>query len=238
MLIFKGLSGRIAIWFLAVFVLAAFVGWEQFRDIDLVHEKVIKLENINHQSHDLHALEVSMGTMTDVVRNYLITGSSSAADDFQQAKINLQYILVQSRENSIDVAEVNDVVDAISVLAEKIFTLPFSTGNMEGPIIMQEIDAKLTALSQLLSDKHHKMDDIVNQSMQMVSALHIDMRYDLMLSLIFLFALLLGMGVYLYARMIYPLIILRREVARIGQGDFAPLSPDLGDNELVLYRVP
>ncbi len=50
--------------------------------------------------------------------------------------------------------------------------------------------------------------------------------------MIFLLSFLLGMGVDIYARMIYPLIILRREVARIGQGDFAPLSPDLGDNEL------
>ena len=232
MLIFKGLSGRIAIWFLAVFLFVAFVGWEQLQDIASVHEKVTTLEQVNHQSHDLHALEVSMGTMVNVVRNYLITGSSSSALDYQQAHKNLQYSLAQISDDTINSVAVKQVIDAISVLAKKIFFLPFSTGNMEGPILMREIDVKLSALSQLLFDRHHEMDNIVNQSMQMVSGLHLDMRSDLVLSLILLFALLLGMGVYIYSHMIHPLILLRREVARIGQGDFAPRSPDLGDNEL------
>ncbi|PHS77644.1 MAG: hypothetical protein COB59_08980 [Rhodospirillaceae bacterium] len=232
MLVFKGLSGRIAIWFLAVFLFVAFVGWKQLQDITLVHEKVTTLEQVNRQSHDLHALEVSMGAMANIVRNYLITGSASAQADYHQAHKNLQYILAQISTDHIDSAEVKRVIDAISGLAEQIFNLPFSTGNMEGPILLHEIDAKLLALSQILSVQHHAMDRVVNQSMQMVSGLHIDMRSDLVLSLILLFALLLGMGIYLYAHMIYPLILLRREVARIGGGDFAPLSPDLGDNEL------
>jgi len=232
MLIFKGFSGRIALWFMAVFLFVAFVGWDQLRDITLIHDKVIKMEQMNHQSHDLHALEINIRSTLDVVRNYLITGSASAATDFQQAHRNLQYALDQTRANNIDVAEITRAIDAISVLANKIFALPFSTGNMEGPILMREIDEQLSALSLLLSDQHHDMDGIVNQSMHMVSGLHLDMRYDLMLSLILLFALLLGMSIYFYVHMIHPLILLRREVARIGEGDFAPLSLELGDNEL------
>jgi signal transduction histidine kinase len=103
---------------------------------------------------------------------------------------------------------------------------------MEGPILMQEIDEKLKVLSQALSNRHHEMDDAVNQSMRMVSGLRLDMRHDIMVSLIVLFALLLGMSIYLYARMIHPLVLLRREVARIEKGDFSPVSPDLGNNEL------
>jgi len=232
MLIFKGLSGRIMVWFLAVFLFVAFVGWEQLRDINLIHEKVIKLEQINHQSHDLHALEVSIGAEVNVVRNYLITGAASAPQEYQRAHQRLLFILGQIDNDNIDLIKVQHVVDKIFALAEKVFALPFSTGNMEGPILMHEIDAKLSALSQLLSDQHHAMDGVVNQSMQMVSGLHLDMRSDLMLSLILLFALLLGMSVYFYIHMIYPLVMLRQEVSRIGQGDFAPLSPDLGENEL------
>jgi len=232
MLIFKGFSGRIALWFMAVFLFVAFVGWDQLRDITLIHDKVIKMEQMNHQSHDLHELEINIRSTLDVVRNYLISGSASAEGNFQQAYINLQYALDQSRGNNIDVAEITRTIDAISVVANKIFALPFSTGNMEGPILMQEIDEKLSDLSQLLSGQHHEMDGIVNQSMHMVSGLHLDMRSDLQLSLLLLFALLLGMSIYFYVYMIHPLILLRREVARIGEGDFAPLSPDLGDNEL------
>jgi len=232
MLIFKGFSGRIALWFMAVFMFVVFVGWDQLRDITLIHDKVINMEQMNHQSHDLHELEINIRSTLDVVRNYLITGSASAKTDFQQAEQNLQYALDQSRENNIDVAEIRRSVDTISALANKIFALPFSTGNMEGPILMQEVDEQLSALSLLLSGQHHDMDRVVNQSMHMVSGLHLDMRSDLMLSLLLLFALLLAMSVYFYVNMIRPLIVLRREVARIGAGDFAPLSPDLGDNEL------
>ncbi len=217
---------------MAVFIFVAFVGWDQLRDITLIHDKVVTMEQVNHQSHALHELEISIRSTVDVVRNYLITGSADAPENFQQAQRKLQYNLEQNRLNHIDVAEMTRVVDAISILANKIFALPFSTGNMEGPILMQDIDEKISGLSLLLSNQHHDMDGIVNQSMHMVSGLHLDMRYDLMFSLILLFALLLGMGLYLYVHMIHPLILLRREVARIGEGDFAPLSPDLGDNEL------
>jgi len=231
-LIFKGFSGRIALWFMAVFIFVVFVGWDQLRDITLIHDKVIKMEQLNHQSHALHELEISIRSTVDVVRNYLITGSAAAASDFQQAQSNLQYVFEQNSANHIDVAAMRSVVDVVSALANKIFALPFSTGNLEGPILMQEIDEKLSALSLLLSEQHHEMDAVVNQSMHMVSGLHLDMRYDLMLSLVLLFALLLGMSIYFYVHLIHPLIVLRREVARIGEGDFSPLSPDLGDNEL------
>jgi signal transduction histidine kinase len=232
MLIFRGLSGRVAVWFLAVFFLVAFVGWHQMRDITSIHDRATELEQINHQSHRLHELETGIRMMVDVVRNYLITGSDPLTADFQEAEIRVHRIIKHARKNGIRVENIEQTLNGISVLAGQIFALPFSTGNMEGPILMQEIDEKLKVLSQVLSNRHHEMDEAVNQSMRMVSGQHLDMRYDIMVSLILLFAILLGLSIYLYSRMIHPLILLRREVARIEKGDFSPVSPDLGDNEL------
>jgi len=232
MMIFRGLSGRIALWFMAVFIFVAFVGWHQLRDIALIHDTATELEMANHQSHRLHELETGIRIMVDVVRNYLITGSASRITEYRDAGDRVQRIIERIRAKNIDVAEVERALDGISTLAGQIFALPFSTGNMEGPILMQEINIKLDALSQKLSRRHHQMDDAVNQSMRMVSGLHLDMRYDMMVSLILLFGLLLSLSVYLYLRMIRPLIQLRREVARIEKGNFSPVSPDLGDNEL------
>jgi signal transduction histidine kinase len=232
MMVFKGLSGRVALWFLAVFIFVAFVGWHQLRDITLIHDKATELELANHQSHRLHELETGIRIMVDVVRNYLITGSASLPTDFHNAASRVQRIILRARTNNIAVAEVEGTLDDIAKLAGQIFALPFSTGNMEGPILMQEIDEKLKVLSRSLSNKHHAMDDAVNQSMHMVSGLRLDMRHDVMVSLILLFGLLLGLSFYLYLRMIHPLILLRREVTRIEKGDFSPVSPDLGDNEL------
>jgi signal transduction histidine kinase len=232
MMIFRGLSGRIAMWFLVIFIFVALGGWHQLRDITSIHDKATELELVNHQSHRLHELEISIRMMVDAVRNYLITGSASLSADFRDAGNRVQHIIEHARANNIDVAKAEDTLDGISTLADQIFRLPFSTGNMEGPILMQEIDEKLKVLSRALSDRHHEMDNAVNQSMHMVSGLQLDMRYDVMLSLILLFGLLFGLSVYLYLRMIHPLILLRREVARIEKGNFAPVSPDLGDNEL------
>ncbi|GAV20621.1 two-component system, NtrC family, sensor histidine kinase GlrK [Mariprofundus micogutta] len=231
-MIFKGLSGRIALWFLAVFVFVAFVGWHQLRDITSIHNKATELEMVNHQSHRLHELETGIRKLIDIVRNYLITGSAYHIRDFRDADNRVQRIIDHARANGIEVSKVESTLKDVSMLASKIFALPFSTGNMEGPILMQEIDEKLGELSQSLSSRHHEMDESVNQSMSMVSGLHVDMRYDIMVSLILLFGLLLGLSVYLYLRMIHPIILLRREVGRIENGDFSPVSPDLGDNEL------
>jgi len=232
MLIFKGLSGRITIWFMAIFIFVAFVGWHQLRDLSLIHDKAVKLEQANHQSHYLHELETSIRMMIDGVRNYLVSGAASQRKEYRKARQRVHRIIKSSETRTDEVAEVERLLKDISLLADQIFSLPFSTGNMEGPILMQEIDNKLKVLSQSLSGRHHEMDRVVNDSMHMVSGLQLDMRYDVMVSLVLLFALLLGLSIYLYSKMIHPLIILRRELARIGRGDFSPDSPDLGNNEL------
>ena len=232
MMIFRGLSGRITMWFFVVFIFVAFVGWHQLRDFTSIHDKATELEQVNHQSHRLHELETGIRMLVDVVRNYLITGNSSQVPEFQKAENRVQLIMEHAKANNINVAEMESTLNSISIIAGQIFALPFSTGNMEGPILMHEIDEKLESLSKTLSRRHHDMDETVNKSMRMVSGLYLDMRYDVMVSLILLFALLLGLSIYLYLRMIHPLILLRREVARIEKGDFSPVSPDLGDNEL------
>ncbi len=232
MQIFKGLSGRIAIWFMIVFIFVALVGWHQLRDLELIHDKAVELEQVNHQSHYMHELETGIRVMIDGVRNYLVSGATSQIKEYRQAKERVHRIIKVSETRMDEISEVEHTLEDISALADQIFSLPFSTGNMEGPILMQEIDDRLNVLSRSLSNRHHAMDDVVNQSMRMVSGLQLDMRYDVMVSLILLFALLLGLSIYLYSRMIHPLIVLRREVARIGRGDFAPDSPDLGNNEL------
>ncbi|MDQ6987827.1 MAG: HAMP domain-containing sensor histidine kinase [Mariprofundaceae bacterium] len=232
MKIFRGLSGTLVLWLLAVFAFVAFVGWHQLRDISTIHEMAAEIEKSNHQSHHLHGLEMRIKDMVAHAHEYLITGSDAYIRYYRNNAATLEDLLAGSKLQPTDEAQVRDFLEQMHRIANKIFSLPFATGNMEGPILMQELDGLLQKLSQSISVRHHRMDDAVNQSMRMVSGMHLDMREDFLVSLMLLFALLAGMSTYLYSRVVRPLILLRREVARIGEGDFSPQCPDFGENEI------
>ncbi len=229
---FRGLSVTLAMWLLAVFAFVAFAGWHQFRDISTIHEMTSEIEQSNHQSHHLHELEMRVREIVAHAHEYLITGSDVHIRNYRNNAAAIEDLLIESRLDPSDKTQIQNTLKHMHRVAGKIFSLPFATGNMEGPILMQELDGILEKLSQSMSIRHHRMDDTVNQSMHMVSGMHLDLREDFIVSLLLLFALLAGMSGYLYSRVVRPLILLRREVARIGDGDFSPQCPDFGDNEI------
>ncbi len=229
---FKGLSGTLAVWFLAVFAFVAFVGWHQLKDIAMIHEMAGEIEQSNHQSHHLHELEMRIRGMVAHAHDYLITGSDVYINRYRGSADGIDGMLSDAGLRAMDVEHIRLRLRAMHEIVGKIFALPFATGNMEGPILMQELDQELQRLSQAMSARHHDMDGAVNQSMRMVSGLHLDMREDFIASLFVLFGLLAGVAGYLYVRVARPLVLLRREVARIGTGDFSPDCPDFGENEI------
>ncbi|HKI62315.1 MAG TPA: ATP-binding protein [Mariprofundaceae bacterium] len=228
----RGLSGVVALWLLAVFFVVAFGGWHQLRDISTIHDRALQLEAVNHKSHALHELEMSIRKQAAFVHDFLITGTEQNISQYRSFLLRVNKAIDNAASQDIDVDIIRTAVRAINEDAETIFSLPFATGNMEGPILMQEMDKKLAALSRVLMLKHHEMDDSVNKAMRFVAGLHLDMRADFIVSLIVLFALLAGLTVYIYLRMIRPLVLMRSIVAQIGQGRMVPHSPEFGDNEV------
>jgi len=234
---FRGLSGVVALWLLAVFFVIAFVGWDQLRDISIIHNRALQLESVNHKSHALHELELAVRRQAAYVHDFLITGSERHINNYRAAMPKLRKGIGNVARQGVDVTQILRAVDGINKDAEQVFALPFATGNMEGPILMQEMDEKLATLSRVLMQKHHEMDASVNDAMRFVAGLHLDMRGDFIGSLVVLFALLAGFTSYMYLRVIRPLVILRSRVARIGEGSLDKKhimdpGPEFGDNEI------
>ena len=232
MRIFKSLVGPLAMWLLAVLLLVALVGDHLYRDITVIHEMAADIQRANEQSHRLHDLEMRMRQMVAHAHNFLITGTPEYTRKFDAVAADVRRLIVEARADGIDFSGFGKTFDAIRATAAQMFELPFATGNMAGPILMQEMDAYLARLSTSMTARHHEMDESVNRSMNMASGLQLDMRGDLLVSLLLLLALLGGLTAYGYRRIVRPLVILRREVARIGEGHFSAACPDFGPNEI------
>jgi len=218
MTFFRGLSGVIALWLLAVFLVVAFVGWEQLRDISNIHDQALQIESVNSKSHALHELELGVRRQASYVHDFLITGSQWNIHAYRAAMPGLRKAIDNVAVQGIDVAQMLRAVNVIDKDAEQVFALPFATGNMEGPILMQEMDEKLTSLSKSLRQVHQALDVSVNDAMRYMAGLHMDMREGFIGSLVILFTLLAGLTAYMYVRIIRPLVILRSRVAQIGAG--------------------
>lgn len=231
-MLFRGFSGILAIWLIAIFIYVAFVGWHQVRDISLIHSRVVSIKHANHESHHLHELEMRVREMVACAHDYLITGSPTYIRDFRKMGERIGSVLKTGEFDETDRKEMRFRLQHMLKLGEQIFALPFATGNMEGPILMQEMDRQLGLLSRFMSIRHHQMDAGVNQAMQMVTGLQLDLREDFIVSMAVLFLLLTGLSIYLYRRVVQPLVRLRKGVANIGRGDFTAQYPDFGDNEI------
>jgi len=234
---FRGLSGVVVLWLLAVFLVILFVGWHQLRDIAIIHDRALRIESVNHKSHALHELELGVRSQAAHVHDFLITGASRHINRYRAAIPALGRAIDHAARQGVDITQISRAVESIQKDAEQVFALPFATGNMEGPILMQNMDVKLADLSKALRQKHHEIDLSLNDAMRIMAGLHLDMRGDFIVSLVVLFVLLAGLTTYMYLRVIRPLIILRSRVALIGEGDVdeghsMEPGPEFGDNEL------
>lgn len=233
MRLFKSLAGPLTVWLLAVLLLVALVGEHLYRDITVIHEMAADIQRTNAQSHRLHDLEMRVRQMVAHAHDFLITGAPEYPRKFDVVAADIRRLMAAARTDGIDFSDFEKPFDAIRAIAVvQLFELPFATGNMEGPILMQEMDAHLARLSASMTARHHEMDRSVNRSMNTASGMQLDMRDDLLVSLLLLLALLGGLTAYVYRRIVRPLVILRREVAHIGEIRFSNAFPDFGPNEI------
>ncbi len=229
---FRGLSATLSLWLAIIFVFVALVGWHLIRDLSTIYERAIEVERANHQSHFLHELEMKVRAMVSSVHEFLITGSDRIPEQYRTYAIPVRTMLNASGDLGVDRSSILVLLDEMDRIAGQIFSLPFATGNMEGAILMRELDGRLARLAHMLSDRHRVMDQDVTDAMNMIAAFHLDMRDDFLLALLVLLLLLGVVSLHIYRRVVRPLGALRGEVARIGAGDFRPEAPDFGDNEL------
>ncbi len=222
----------ITFWLVLICMLVAIAGGELLRDISGIHARMVTIEKVNQRSHALHDLEMRFRDMAAHAHDFLISGATGEIQGYHDESRRIQHMLEHSTLPRQDVSEAAKALERMDAIADRIFSLPFATGNMEGPILVEEMDGVLRRLVNAMSAHHHRMDEEVRQAMHAATALHLDMRGDLAIALVTLLVLLIMLGLYLYRRVIHPLIVLRSRVSRIGAGDFSPDCPDFGENEI------
>lgn len=231
-LFFQGLAGPLMVWFCVIFLLVVFVGWHQFRDITVIHDMAAKIQRSNTQSHRLHDLEVQIQTMASTAHHFLIAGSVQSEADFRRMQKKLALQLQGTHQDGINIDDITASLHQLRRIADRIFSLPYATSNMEGPILENEMDVVLKQLAISMNKRHHAMDNSVNHAMQMVSALQLDMRDDFLFSVLLLFSLLFALMLYTYRKIVHPLIRLRRGVASMRYGQLKTSFSDFDDNEI------
>jgi len=226
------LAWKIGGWLALVFALVAYTGWHILRDLNYLHQKALRVEAVNHESHHLHKLEMDLLHTATPVRSFLINGDWRQRNIFETNRTAMLSLLNQKAFGRPTRLQLTQALDDVTSRARRIFSLPFASGNLEGPILMREIDDALDKASNNLTARHHKLDQRVNEAMRMLSDMRMDIRNDFLLSIFALFLLLAGLAAYLYLHMIHPLVHLRRELKKISDGDFNIHCPELPRDEL------
>ncbi|PCI02683.1 MAG: hypothetical protein COB79_01880 [Zetaproteobacteria bacterium] len=205
-----------------LFLLVLIFGWDLLQDMKYLQQEAAIVEESNHQSHDLHAIEMGVYANIKIVSDFLITGDHRLLDKFEAHHQRLIGIIEQYGVLHQD-SSLSDLlmrVQRIKAIANKVFHLPFATENMEGPIFIDEIARETKQAVVYLSKKHHVLDAQVNSAMQMMEGLRIDMRQE---TIALVWVLLLAMGFltyFIYNNIVLPLVHMKQEVQRVGQGYF------------------
>jgi len=226
------LAWKIGGWLTLVFALVAYVGWHMLRDFNTLHQETILIEAANHESHHLHELEMDLMHTITPVRSFLINGDWRQPKIFEDNHTALLTVLNRESAGKPISIHLRQASTAITFRAREIFSLPFPSGNLEGPILMREIDDIVDKASRRLATRHRELDQSVNLAMQAVSDMRVDTRNDFLFSILALFSLLAGLTAYLYLHMVHPLVHLRRELKKVSNGDFNIHCPELPRDEL------
>jgi len=226
------LAWKIGGWLALVFALLAFVGVDLMHDFSILHQEAFSIEAINQESHQLHELEMDLLHTVTPVRAFLINGDWRQRKTFEKNRHLMKAALQHISPEHPEIRQLTQAINNITAKARQVFSLPFASGNLEGPILMHEIDHIVGKASSDLSKRHHAMDQSVNSSMRNVSEMSVDIRKDIFYSILTLFFLLIGLTAYLYLHIIHPLVHLRRELKKISNGDFNIHCPELPMDEL------
>ncbi len=214
----------------AIGLVSAFMGWHELRDFERAHARAREVEQANALSHRLHEIEMQSAHLGRIVREFLITGDPDAPARYAQARRELARRLARLARDrlpaGLDVQAIAAHFARAHEKARRIFALDFPTGNMEGPILLAEMDREIVAVSQAISRAHHELDAAVDRAMRMTTALALDMRMDFVLALALLVALLVAFGWDLFRHVVRPLRLLRRKVRAFGRREGALAPPD------------
>jgi len=205
-----------------IFLLVAVFGWDLLQDMEHLQYEAAIVERSNHQSHDLHAIEMGVYSTIKVANDFLITGDHRAKDLFQQHCQHLVGLIETYQDKYADesLSALRENVLRIQDIANAIFNLPFATENMEGPIFVSEIAKEVKQVVNHVTEKHHALDAQVNSAMQMMEGLRLDMKHE---TLALLVVLLVGLGFlayFIFGQIVQPLVNMKHSVQRVGEGDF------------------
>ncbi|MDQ7004807.1 MAG: hypothetical protein Q9N67_07795 [Ghiorsea sp.] len=205
-----------------IFLLVAVFGWDLISDMRHLQQEAEIVENSNHQSHHLHAIEMGVYHHIKVVNDFLITGDHRAESVFHQYQKQLVQMIQQYettyQDNSL--SDLMQSVQNIKSIADKVFILPFATENMEGPIFIDEIATEAKQAVEHLTRKHHALDEQVNRAMQMMAGLRMDMRQETVALMLVLLLSLGCLAYFIYYQMVRPLVQMKKAVQRVGEGTF------------------
>jgi signal transduction histidine kinase len=217
----KYIAAKIGLWLSIVFIMVALFGWDLLKDMDRLQFEANIIEKSNNQSHELHSIELGVNACIKPVKEFLITGDYRLAKRFSQRHSSLLTSIrsyeKQYRDNALD--KLAQSLDQIKSKAHDIFNLSFAVGNMEGPIILQEIIKETEQAIDQLSTKHHELDIQVNDAMRMVDGLRIDMRTETLVILVILLLTLLLLSHFIYSQIVIPLVRMKTAVQQVGAGE-------------------
>ncbi len=220
----KSMGRRVIISLLGILLILLLFGWHQWRDITDIYHRALSIERANQHSHQLHSIELKTQRLAMLVHDFLINGTP----DYPPAYRQLSQMLRQQDDDPV----FHQLLRRMDRTAAAIFALPAATENMEGPLLLHDLDTVMADISQRIATSHQQLDHSVNGDLHMINGLQRDMRDDFLFSLIFIASLLLTLALYMYRRVIRPLAVLQHEVERSRRSLQPPVCPDFGDNEL------
>ncbi len=230
----KHLARKVGVLLSLIFLLVAVFGWDLLSDMKYLQREAEIVEVSNHQSHDLHAIEMGVYRNIKVVNDFLITGDHRAENIFHQYQQKLVLMIEQyeTRYHDSSLSALMQSVRNIKGIAEKVFVLPFATENMEGPIFIDEIATEAKQAIEHLTHKHHTLDGQVNRAMQMMAGLRMDMRQETVALMVVLLLTLGFLAYFIYTQIVHPLVQMKKAVQRVGEGDFDVDCTVASDDEI------
>jgi len=214
--------------------MVALFGWDILNDMKHLRGEANIVEINNHKSHDLHHIEVGIHRYIDPVKDFLITGNYRSKEYFHQRYQKLTFLIdrYDERYPQSDLTLVLSRLQYMHTLGRQVFVLPFAVGNMEGPIILQDINAQAKLMVSQLSKQHQALDRQVNQAMRMMDGLRADMRDEAFALLLVLLITLILLTHFIYSQIVLPLVRMRKTAQQIGEGDFTQQSPVTSQDEI------
>jgi len=225
---------KIGLWLFIVFVVSGLFGWDLIDDMEHLQLEAKVIESSNRQNHDLHDLELDLHHSMDPVKEFLVTGDYRLEAYFLHFYSGLLRNIKKYNKNYPDymLIDLPKRLEQIEALNHDIFKLPYAVGNMEGPVILQEVNEKTRTSIQQLSKQHRMLDMQVNEATRMMLALRMDMHDEALALLVVLLVTLLLLTYFIYSQIVLPLIRMRKIVLQVGEGDFTQQCQVASNDEI------